>query len=124
MQNTVGIQLCWIVVKDIQKAIEFYTKTVGLSLHEYHAEFGWAELSGPQGTMIGLAQENPQMDEKSGSNAVITITVKDIMKARDGFLKQGATLVGDILEIPGHVKMQTFQDTDGNRLQLVQKLDD
>ena len=27
-----GIHLVWIVVLDIQKAIEFYTKTIGLTL--------------------------------------------------------------------------------------------
>ena len=122
MQNTIGVHLCWIVVKDIQKAIEFYTNTIGLKLKEYNEEFGWAELSGEEGSIVGLAQENPHIDSKAGTNAVITITVKDLVKACDHFLKQGATLVGEIIEIPGHVKMQTFLDKDRNTLQLAQIL--
>lgn len=122
MNNTLGIQLAWIVVKDLKKAIEFYTNTVGLNLQEYHAEFGWAELSGPDGATLGISQESPQMDEKAGTNAVITVSVKDLEQALAEFVKKGAILIGEILEIPEHVKMQTFLDNDGNKLQIVQKL--
>ncbi|NGX38174.1 MAG: hypothetical protein K1000chlam2_01346 [Chlamydiae bacterium] len=118
-----GIKLTWIVVKDIEAAIKFYTETVGLTLHQHNSEYGWAELSGPDGSRLGLAQESSEMDVKAGMNAVTAITVKNIETARDFFLEQGVELVGDIIEVPGHVKMQTFHDKDGNMLQIVQKLD-
>ena len=117
-----GIKLTWIVVKDIQSAIKFYTEVVGLTLHKHHAEFGWAELSGPDGSRLGLAQENDEMDIKAGMNAITAISVEDIDSARSSFLKQGAKLIGEIVEVPGHVKMQTFEDADGNTLQIVQQL--
>ncbi len=117
-----GIKLTWIVVKDIQSAIKFYTEVVGLTLHKHHAEFGWAELSGPDESRLGLAQENDEMDIKAGMNAITAISVEDIDSARSSFLKQGAKLIGEIVEVPGHVKMQTFEDADGNTLQIVQQL--
>jgi len=119
-----GIKLSWIVVKDLQSALKFYTQVVGLTLHEHNLEFGWAELSGPEGSRLGLAQESDQMEIKAGKNAITAITVEDIETARSAFLKQGAKLVGEVIEVPGHVKMQTFEDADGNTLQIVQKLDD
>lgn len=117
-----GIHLTWIVVKDLTKAIEFYTKTVGLTLRESHPEYGWAELSGSEGSLLGLAQESSQMDYRAGINGIITITVIDLEAARLRLLDQKAKCVGDVIEIPHHVKMQTFIDQDGNTLQLVEPL--
>lgn len=120
--KTQGIFLSWIVVKDIQKAIKFYTEVAGLQLKEYHEQFGWAELSGPNGTALGIGLENDQDPIKVGQNAVVTITVDNIEDAKTHFTKKGAHLIGETIEIPGHVKLQTFIDTDGNKLQLVENL--
>lgn len=117
-----GIHLSWIVVKDLAKSLKFYTETVGLSLRSHEPEYGWAELSGPDGSLLGIAQENPHMEQKAGINAVPTVSVENMESARSHFLKQGAKLVGDVMEVPGHVKMQTFLDLDGNTFQLVEQL--
>lgn len=117
-----GIFLSWIVVSDLDDAIKFYTEILGFTLRSCYKEMGWAELSGPGGCDLGLAQANPKSDLKAGTNAVPTITVDDIVKARNDFLKKGVTLMGDIMEVPGHVKLQTFVDKDGNTFQLVQLL--
>jgi len=119
-----SMELAWIVVKDIKKAIKFYTEVVGLKLKQEDDKFGWAELQGPEGgAHLGLAQEHPEMQLKAGINAFLTFTVDDIVKARADLVKKGARCLGEIEEVPGHVKMQTVVDHDGNHLQLVQKLD-
>lgn len=120
--NVLGNMLSWIVVKDVKKAIRFYTEVVGLTLREESPEYGWAELSGPEGCRLGIAQECDQMQTKAGTNAVITITVKNLDSARAFFLQKGAHLVGEVMEVPGHVRMQTFLDADGNMMQIVEKL--
>lgn len=119
--GTKGIFLSWIVVKDLQKAIEFYTTVAGLQLKEYAEEFGWAELAGPEGSILGIAQESPEHGQVAGKNAVVTISVDDIHSACERF-GEHAKLVGELIEIPGHVKMQTFEDKDGNTLQIVQTM--
>lgn len=118
-----GIDLIWITVKNIEAAIKFYTQTMGLQLREFSKEFGWAELSGPDGAILGIAQESPECEVRAGNNAVITITVEELNAALEDLMKKGVTLVGEVIEVPGHVKMQTCQDKDGNTLQIVQKLD-
>lgn len=120
--KTQGIHLSWVVVKDINEAIKFYTEVVGLTLKEQSPEFGWAELAGPEGSILGLAQENIEYGQMAGTNAVVTISVDDIESACEKFVKHAAVLIGETIEIPGHVKMQTFQDADGNTFQLVQQL--
>jgi predicted enzyme related to lactoylglutathione lyase len=96
---------------------------VGLTLKEFHPEFNWAELSGPGGSILGIGQEDSEAQMKAGVNAVVTIAVSDLDAALKHYREKGATLVGEVIEIPGHVKMQTFTDADGNTMQIVQKLD-
>jgi predicted enzyme related to lactoylglutathione lyase len=118
-----GIHLSWIVVKDWKAAVKFYTETVGLTLLTENAEYGWAELSGADGSMLGIAQECSHSEVKAGSNTITAITVDNIEEARAFFQKKGVRLMGEIQEVPGHVKMQTFADADGNVMQIVQTLE-
>ncbi|MBS0627617.1 MAG: VOC family protein [Verrucomicrobia bacterium] len=117
-----GIHLSWIVVKDFKAAIKFYTEIAGFTIKQESPEYGWAELSGPTGSLLGVAQESPHSEIKSGSNTITTISVDNIDEARSFFEKSGVKLIGNIQEVPGHVKMQTFADIDGNVMQLVQTL--
>lgn len=115
------IGLSWIVVKNIKQAVSYYKDVVGLKLVEFHEEFGWAELEGFNGgSRLGIAQENPQEHVTAGQNAVVTFTVENIETAKAEMLKKGAKCEGNVIEVPGHVKMQTVVDLDGNRFQLVE----
>ena len=118
-----SIGLAWIVVKDLKKAIKFYTETVGLKLMEEHESYGWAELQGhEEGARLGIAQLNSEEAIQPGSNAVVTFTVENIEEAMSDLKKNGAKFLGAIQEVPGHVKMQSVVDSDGNHFQIVQKL--
>ncbi len=120
-----SMELAWIVVKDLKKAIKFYTETMGLKLMEQHDAYGWAELQGHEGgARLGIAQANDKESVQPGSNAVVTLTVESIEEALEGFKKKGVKLLGDVQEVPGHVKMQSVVDSDGNQFQLVEKLAD
>jgi predicted enzyme related to lactoylglutathione lyase len=121
MKN-LGIQLSWMTVKDLKKSISFYTEIAGFKLLEHSPEFGWAELKGPEGSRLGLCQETQENPIQAGSNTITCITVDNIHAACDLFIKKGITLIGEIMEVPGHVKIQTFKDSDGNTLQLVEKI--
>lgn len=116
--------LSWIVVKDLKKAIEFYTNVVGLKLMELHEQYGWAELEGHEGgARLGIAQYQAE-GPKAGQNAVVTFTVANLEQAKANAAKKGAQCVGELEEVPGHVKMQTIVDADGNQFQLVELLHD
>ena len=118
-----GFHLAWIVVKDIKKAIKYYTETLGLKISSFDENFGWAELVGHEGgALIGIAQVSGNEEIKPGENAVITLSVADIHQARKELLDKGATLEGDVMEIPGVVKLQSVKDLDGNHLQLVETI--
>lgn len=115
--------LAWIVVKDFKKAIKFYTETVGLKLLKVTEEYGWAEFQGHEdGARLGISAENAENPIKAGQNACPTFTVEDIVKAKESLHKKGAKFLGGIHEVPGHVRLLTGVDADGNHFQLVQML--
>lgn len=124
--QTKSIGLAWIVVKDFKRAVKFYTEVVGLKLIEMNEEWGWAELEGHegQGMRLGIAQERLKGEDpiKPGQNAVLTYTVDNLEKAVKNLQKQGAMLLGQPEEVPGHVKMQSVRDTEGNVFQIVEIL--
>lgn len=120
-----SIDLSWIVVSDIKKATSYFTDVIGLKVTQSSIDQGWVELAGHNGgTVLGLAQA--QTDSltpiPAGGNAVVTFTVENISKTKDELVKKGVKMLGDVLEVPGHVKLQFFADQDGNRFQLVQDL--
>lgn len=124
--RTKSINMVWIVVNDFKKALKFYTEVVGLKLVENNEEWGWAELEGHDGTgtRFGIAQNRPENQDpiQPGQNCVFTLTVDNLEHANQEVVKKGTTLIGEIIEIPGHVKMQTAKDPEGNLFQIVQVL--
>lgn len=119
-----SFDLAWIVVSDFQKARKFFTETLGLKEGAVASEYGWAEMQGHDGAAtLGIAQQSEHSEIAAGKNAIVTLTVEDLEATVAEFKKKNVNLVGEIIEIPGHVKMQTFTDPDGNVFQIVQKLD-
>lgn len=117
--------LSWIMVSDINKAKKFFTEVLDLEVRADTPEYGWIELVAKDGGMaLGVGQFNPEYGTqvKPGQNAVVTFTVDDIQAAKNEFIKKSVTLLGDITEVPGHVKMLFFTDADGNIFQVAQLL--
>jgi lactoylglutathione lyase len=121
-----SIGLAWIVVKDFKKAVKFYSDVVGLKVKEMNEEWGWAELEGHDGEGIRLGIAQQRLEGKDpvapGQNAVLTYTVDNLDQTIKHLQKQGSTLVGQVEVVPGHVKMQSVKDTEGNVFQFVEIL--
>lgn len=120
-----SIKLAWIMVKDLKKAVQFYTETAGLKLVSMDEQWNWAELSGYEGgAHLGIGQISSDQPDiiQPGQNSVLTFTVENMEKACQEMSKKGAKLVGGVQEIPGHVKLQMVQDQDGNYFQIVEEI--
>ena len=117
-------RLAWFVVSDIKKAKEFYVEKLGLVLKDEALEYGWLEVEPEDGSYkIGIAEYNQEYkDDLPGSGAVITFTVDDLDKSIEEYAKKGIKFIGEIQEVPGHVKMVSFLDSDMNKFQLCQYL--
>lgn len=117
-----GMQLAWITVSNFDRAIDFYTKTLSMKLTARSEEYRWAELEGESGAKVGIAEECEFSPIKAGKNAVMTFTVSNLEETKISLENKGITLVGEIMTVPGEVKLQMFQDPDGNYGQLVELL--
>lgn len=116
-----SLDMFWITVNDLNKAIKFYTENVGLKLCERHDEYGWAELSGTEsGARLGLAQISQECPVKPGQNGVFTLTVDNLEDYKKS--AKGVTFIGAVEEVSGHVKLQMCHDQDKNLFQVVEVL--
>lgn len=114
------ISVSWYQVDDFEAAKKFYSQVLGLN-KTYEME-GWAEFGPAEGApSIGIAKRNPD-DPTSG--ATVVLRVADVDKARKELSQKGVKFEGDLEEIPGVVRIATFRDPSGNRLQLCQVLFD
>lgn len=124
--NTKSMDLVWILSENFKETVKFYTEVVGLKLMELNEQFGWAELEGPAGgARLGIGQKQPESKcspEDGITNAVMTFTVANLAKAISEMSAKGAKMVGEVQEIPGHVKLQMVKDANGNHFQLVEVL--
>jgi predicted enzyme related to lactoylglutathione lyase len=120
-----SINLVWVSVKDFKGSVKFYKDVLGLKLNEINEEYNWAEFSGQEGgALLGIGVPRIKDFVQPGQNAVVTFTVDDIVKTKEELGKKGVKMLGEIEEVPGIVKMQTFVDDNGNHAQLVQILDE
>lgn len=117
------IDLSWITTSDMKKAKQFFTETVGLKVRHEMAEFGWLALGGHEGgSSLGVGLVNTGSDQKPGTNAIVTLEVDDIVAAKKELESKKVKFIGDIMEVPGQVKLALFTDPDDNKFQLVQRI--
>ena len=113
------VMLAWYNVKDFEQAKKFYGEVLGLrSTFEMP---GWAEYSHAHGAAaIGLAAPRPDVPAQNG--ATVVLGVDDMDAARKELSARGVKFDGAVEEIPGIVRIATFSDPFGNRVQLAQSL--
>ena len=112
------VTLSWYQVADLDRAKKFYGEVLGL---KQTIEIpGWAEFSHSEGAAsIGLNQMRENDDERG---ATVVLRVDDLARAQEDLANKDVKFEGEVEEIPGVVRIATFRDPDGNRLQLVQVL--
>lgn len=118
--------MAWITVADIANAKKLFIDILGMEVQADAPEFGWLEVRAKEGgSALGIGQFNPEYGKEvlPGQNAVVTFTVSDLVAAKAILEKNNVTILGDIVDVPGHVKMLFFTDVDGNKFQLCQLID-
>ena len=107
-------------VRDLDKAIQWYSDTLGFSLLYKAEEMGWCEMSTHiKGVNVGLSQVE-EIEPKGG--ATLTWGVKDIDKARAELEKHDVPFDGETMRVPAMVALATFYDPDGTKMMLYEDL--
>lgn len=111
---------CSIGVSSLDSAIPFYRDVLGMTLLYRRDDIAWCELS------TGVARVNVGLSAREavtpGGGATLTFGVTDIHAAKAALDAAGVRQDGDIMEIPGLVRLLTFYDPDGNALMFYQEL--
>ena len=105
-------------VSDVEASISWFKDVLGFEEIFRAPEAGWAEITTPvEGVSIGLG-ENQEIDGQGGTTPVFGID--DIVSAKAELESKNVRFDGDIVEIPGMVKLATFFDPDGNSYMLAE----
>jgi predicted enzyme related to lactoylglutathione lyase len=103
-------------VKDLDRAISFYTGTLGFELTERRDDLQFAHLAtNVTGLEIGLSQ---QRDPKGSGSVLLNIGVEDVAAARRALEERGVVFRRPTVVIPGKVALAEFSDPDGNVLRF------
>ena len=112
------VNLSWYHVKDLDAAKKFYGEVLGLK-KTVEIE-GWCEYSHADGAAsIGLNRMRESEDEPG---ATVVLRVDDLDRTQNELTAKGVKFEGEVQEVPGVVRIATFRDPFGNRLQLCQVL--
>jgi CreA protein len=103
-------------VKDLDRAIAFYTGVLEFQVTERRDDLRFAHLAtNVAGLEIGLSEQ----DEPKGSGSVLlNIGVADVVAARRALEAKGVTFRRPTVIIPGKVALAEFADPDGNLLRF------
>jgi predicted enzyme related to lactoylglutathione lyase len=106
-------------VSDLDKAIEWYSQTLGLELDYKMEDIGWCEFkTSTPGLTIGLSQ----VETVKVGNTTPTFGIKDIERARSHLEGHSVRFAGPNQTVANMVKLATFYDPDGNSFMLAQTL--
>jgi CreA protein len=103
-------------VKDLDRAIRFYTDILGFELTERRDDLQFAHLdTNVDGLQIGLSE---QVEPKGSGSVLLNIGVKDVAAARRALEARGIVFRRPTVVIPGKVALAEFSDPDGNLLRF------
>ncbi len=109
-----GISVVWLPVTDMQRAVTFYSDTLGMQVESQEEQ--WAELTA-DGLKIGLNGREGETPGSEGGAVLALRPAASIDAAVEELRGKGVDFAGDISDHPWG-RVASFHDPDGNSLQL------
>lgn len=111
-----GVDFLAVSTKDLNRAIEFYGKTLGLPMSVHLDERNYAEFETGNLTLSVIDAEKMGMEHQVRGHE-IALHVDDVAEARGTLEGRGIAFRGETLDT-GVCHMALFNDPDGNPLML------
>jgi catechol 2,3-dioxygenase-like lactoylglutathione lyase family enzyme len=118
--NLDGLDHVWFWVSDMERSVTFYRDALGLALRVRHGD-EWAELEAGS-VHIGLHGSRGEHPVPHGGTAVFRVGDLDLAKA--ALEERGVTFEEHLGEVPGIARYASFDDPDGNSMQLIEYVDE
>ncbi len=109
-----GVANIWMPVQDIERAVDFYENTLGLPVVKRDGP--WAEVDA-NGVRVGLNGREPGGTETEGGPVLTFQSEGNLEETVDELKGRGVVFPAEISEHDWG-RLATFQDTEGNDLQL------
>ena len=109
-----GLATVWVPVEDMNRAIGFYTDSLGLEVTNHDGD--WAEVSTGSVT-IGLNAHEGEGAGAEGGPVIAFRPQAGIEEAVADLKDKGVEVAGEISDHPWG-RVATFKDSEGNDLQL------
>ena len=112
-----------VFVRDFERAVRFYSETLGMKLSHRSDEMGWAQLA-LAGADIGLERdrgerENGDDEDMVGRVVGVSLAVEDIQQTYEVLRARGVEFLRPPAKMPWGGVLAHFKDPDGNVLTLV-----
>jgi len=126
MSQFKDVNVVYHYVKDWEGAKKFYDQILGWSVLYTDDNIGWREYGTDSNekrttTHVAINKITAGDQGQQGVGTTITFTVESVDKTQ-AWLKSKGVKVDDILVIPGVVKIGTFYDPEGNRMQFAESV--
>jgi catechol 2,3-dioxygenase-like lactoylglutathione lyase family enzyme len=106
-------------VSDMDRAVQFYSETLGFKLLERHGNH-WASIDGGPGLAIGLHPATPEIPAgRRGSMAIGLYLDTPIEEAVGALKSRGVQFAGPVINDKA-LSLAFFADPDGNPLYLAE----
>lgn len=110
-----------IYVSDMDRAIAFYTETLGLKL-SFRAGNYYAEVDAGDGLTLGLHPAGPDSPTPGASGAItVTLGVTESLEEVVRKLEQSGVRFRSSIQSDGPVRLVQFEDADGNAMWLCEQ---
>jgi predicted enzyme related to lactoylglutathione lyase len=112
-----GVDFVSIPTQDLERSVEFYGSTLGLTRTVYRPENNFAEFDTGTVTLSVVDPGKMGIGEFSPNKNHLALQVEDTHEARAQLEGKGVTFMGDVFDT-GVCHMAFFTDPDGNALML------
>ncbi len=109
-------------VTDWKRALDFYAKTLGMTVGFANEDMGWAEITFPSGGRLGLERvepADPEARESVGRFVGVSLSVPDVAAAYAELRAKGVEFLAPPEKQPWGGTLAHLRDPDGNVLTLL-----
>ncbi len=110
-----------VFVSDWDRAIRFYTETLGIAANFRSDEMGWAQLETGEGQLAleRAAPDDPESRDLVGRFVGVSLEVADIEATHAALVERGVEFLSPPEAQPWGGVLAHFRDPDGNVLTLL-----
>ena len=110
-----------VFVRDWDRAIRFYTETLGIPTTFRSDEMGWAQLATGEGQLAleRVAPDDAESDALVGRFVGVSLSVPDVQKAYETLVERGVAFLGPPEVQPWGGTLAHLRDPEGNVLTLL-----